>query len=54
MSVSEIEKRYAEVAEQVKGMLEEGEERRRRWEGEVEGLRMARDMERRVFGRFVK
>lgn len=49
MTAEQIEKRYVEVSEKVKQVLEEEERRRKEVEGKMEKLRMQREVERRVY-----
>lgn len=51
MGAKEIERAYEEVVGKIRQELEEGERRGREVEGEVEKLRMEREMERRVWGK---
>ena len=51
MSRKEIERAYEEVVGRIREEVEEGERRGREVEGEVEKLRMEREMERRVWGK---
>lgn len=51
MGSKEIERAYEEVVGKIRQELEEGERRGREVEGEMEKLRMEREMERRVWGK---
>ena len=51
MGKKEIEKAYEETVERIRDVLEEGERRAREVEGEMDRLRMEREMERRVWGK---
>ncbi len=51
MTKKEMEKAYEEKVGEVLEVLEEGERRGKEVEGEMEKLRMEREMERRVWGK---
>ena len=51
MGSQDIEKAYEDVVGKIREELEEGERRGREVEGEMEKLRMEREMERRVWGK---
>ena len=51
MGKAEIERAYEDVVGKVRELLEEEERRGREVEGEMEKLRMEREMERRVWGK---
>ena len=51
MGSAEIETAYEEVVGKIRAELEESERRGREVEGEMEKLRMEREMERRVWGK---
>lgn len=51
MSTADIEKRYEEKVKEIRGVLEETERKTKEMEGEMEKLRMDREMERRVWGK---
>lgn len=51
MSRKEIEKAHEEVLGKIREEIEESERKRREVEGEMEKLRMEREMERRVWGK---
>ncbi|KAL8773024.1 MAG: hypothetical protein Q9209_002044 [Squamulea sp. 1 TL-2023] len=51
MTAEQIEKRYLEVTEKVKEVLEEDERRGREVDEKIEALKMERDVERRVWER---
>lgn len=50
-SREEIERAYEEVVERIREEVEAGERKGREVEGEMERLRMEREMERRVWGK---
>lgn len=52
MSAQQIEAEYEKVVKKIREVLEADEERGREVEREVHRLRMEREMERRVFGKF--
>lgn len=54
MSTQEVERAYESTAGKIREVLGECEERGREVEGEIEKLREAREMERRVWERVVK
>ncbi len=51
MSAEDIERAYEDVVARIRAELEESERRGREVEGEMEKLRMEREMERRVWGK---
>lgn len=51
MTAEQIEKRYLEVTEKVKGVLEEDERKGREVDEKIESLKKQRDVERRVWER---
>ena len=51
MTAEQIEKRYVEMTEKVKGLLEEEERKGREVDEKIEALKMERDVERRVWER---
>ncbi|KAL8920703.1 MAG: hypothetical protein Q9172_004388 [Xanthocarpia lactea] len=51
MTAEQIEKRYGEMTEKVKGLLEEEERKGREVDEKIEALKMERDVERRVWER---
>lgn len=51
MGSKDIERAYDDVVGKIRGELEESERRDREVEGEMEKLRMDREMERRVWGK---
>ena len=51
MSTADMEKRYEEKVKEIRGVLEETERKTKEVEGEMEKLRMDREMERRVWGK---
>ena len=51
MSKADMERRYEEKVKEIRGVLEEMERKTREVEGEMEKLRMDREMERRVWGK---
>ncbi|KAL8902889.1 MAG: hypothetical protein Q9171_007572, partial [Xanthocarpia ochracea] len=51
MTAEQIEKRYVEMTEKVKGVLEEEERKGREVDEKIEALKMERDVERRVWER---
>ncbi|KAK3175991.1 hypothetical protein OEA41_007313 [Lepraria neglecta] len=51
MTKAEIERRYEEKVKEIRGVMEDNERKGREVEGEMEKLRMEREMERRVWGK---
>ncbi|KAL8787943.1 MAG: hypothetical protein Q9213_001970 [Squamulea squamosa] len=51
MTAEQIEKRYLEMTEKVKAVLEEDERKGREVDEKIEALKMERDVERRVWER---
>ncbi|KAL8863600.1 MAG: hypothetical protein Q9178_000281 [Gyalolechia marmorata] len=51
MTAEQIDKRYGEMTEKVKGLLEEEERKGREVDEKIEALKMERDVERRVWER---
>lgn len=51
MTKADIERRYEEKVKEIRGVMEDNERRGREVGGEIEKLRMEREMERRVWGK---
>ena len=51
MTKADIERRYEEKVKEIRGVMEDNERKGREVEGEMEKLRMEREMERRVWGK---